>query len=533
MSLKIDSIPLEGSLRFAPRQERVKPTPPNKTLRFYVHLTDNRDNLSKLALAVKNGEVAPFEADQIVATIGQLPAENIRKVKAAFTNVGFTVGEMDPLSHLLQVEGSAQLVRKYLGAKLNEFKSEDGFVFTARRGGLHIPKQWGIANYVKAIHGIDQRVKLSPRSVHFTKRDREQKEALARSWNAKAAAERYGVPQAKLGAGTAVGFVSLGGGLDPAVVARANARLGLPAPKIEIITVDGAKNKPNGTLNGADGENYLDSQCQAAVAPLALQIMAIGPNTVTGFANALLALARHPSKPKKISISWGAREDGEWSDADRQLFDQALQICMAMGIVVFTAAGDDGSSDGASDGKSHCDYPASSPWNTACSGVWDNGTVVKAWKSSFGGATGGGVSLRYPKYTDDQLVLQKAGIKLPVHADTGAEGRVVGDVAGIADPATGIEVFAPDGSISVIGGTSAVSPFHAAAGACLDSELGKPTPNFNAVLYKLAATGKNVCVPVTKGNNGAYSCKDGDVFNAVCGLGTIDYQKFLAALQSS
>ena len=542
-----------GSQRFSPEEKRVKVTPQTKTLRFYLHLRREGDSLSELARKVAAGEIPALEADAIVAQCGSVQQDVLDKVTQTLSDAGFTVGEFDPLTCLLSAEGNARLVRKYFGATLNEYEGADGFIFTGRNGQLSIPKSWRLNKFVQAVHGIDQRPKCEPRLVRFIEpkqpsddpkpaagddkpakddngRD-EPRDQLARSWNAKAVAEHYGVPLNSLGAGRAVGFVSLGGGLDPKVVAKANARIGVAAPKITIITVDGATNSPTGDLDGADGENYLDSQIQAAIVPAAEQIMCIGPNSVTGFANALLAIAKHKSKPKKISISWGAREDGEWTNDDRDLFDQALQTCVAMGITVFCAAGDDGSTDGASDGKSHCDYPGSSPWNTSCSGVFDNGTTVKAWNSSFGGATGGGVSRKYPNYTVDQLVLQASGIKLPVHSDTGMEGRVVGDVAGIADPSTGIEVMGPGGHVSVIGGTSAVSPFHAAACVALESELGKAVGNINTLVYKLAADGKNVCVPVTKGNNGAYSCKDGDIFNAVCGLGPIDYVKFFAALK--
>lgn len=545
---KIDQILLVGSQRFSPAETRVKVTPPSKKLHFYLHLSAGCNLLPELARKVADGEIAAFDADQLLAVCGEVSQQILDEVSDTLRNAGFTVGKWNPYSRLLAVEGTARQIRRSFGATLNEYEGPDGLVFTGRNGQLSIPKDWSIASYVQSVHGIDQRPKAKPRHVRFLgpivldkkaekNRDTDDngrqkpREKLARSWNARAVAEHYGVPLTNQGAGYTVGFVSLGGGLDPRVVARANARLGLPAPKITIITVDGARNKPSGDLEGADGENYLDSQVQAAVAPLAEQIMSIGPNSVTGFANALLALARHDKKPSKISISWGAREDGEWTDNDRVLFDQALQTCMAMGITVFCAAGDDGSSDGASDGKSHCDYPGSSPWNSSCSGVFDNGFTVRAWNSTFGGATGGGVSGKYLNYTSDQLVLQASGVKLPVHADTGSQGRVVGDVAGIADPATGIEVLGPQGSVSVIGGTSAVSPFHAAACVALESDLGRKIGNLNALVYKFAASGKHVCVAVTKGNNGAYSCRDGDIFNAVCGLGTIDYKKFFQALQ--
>lgn len=529
---KNKSLRLLGSMRLPPAARRIKVTPQNKRITFCLRLAQGSCNLPQLAEAVKDGKRTPLSLSELENRPGKPSAAVLARVKKALDDAGFSVLEYDPLSRTLKIEGSARLIRKHFGAVLNEYENAEGLQFTARRGELAVADALGISAYVQGVHGIDGRPKAQPRSIRkdVTAKGRTSEPNVARSWNARSVAERYGVPLNKLGAGFAVGFVSLGGGLDPRVVARANARLGLPAPRITIITVDGASNSPSGGMDGADGENYLDSQIQAAVAPAAEQIMSIGPNSITGFANALLALARHSKRPSKISISWGAREDSDWSDDDRALFDQALQICMSMGISVFCAAGDDGSSDGAKDGKSHCDYPGSSPWQVSCSGVYDNGTLVKAWNSFFGGATGGGVSLKYPAYTPEQLLLRQAGVSLPVHADTGAEGRVVGDIAGIADPSTGIEVLGPSGRVHVIGGTSAVSPFHAAAGVCLDSELGRVTPHYNAALYRLTATGRSVCVPVTKGNNGAYSCKEGDVFNAVCGLGTVDYDRFFKAL---
>ena len=89
------------------------------------------------------------------------------------------------------------------------------------------------------------------------------------------------------------------------------------------------------------------------------------------------------------------------------------------------AAGDNGSSDGVTDGKNHCDYPASSPYALACGGtrleadtstgaissetVWNDGAS--------GGATGGGVSAIYgvPSW--------QANAGVPAASGTGGPGR--------------------------------------------------------------------------------------------------------------
>ena len=77
----------------------------------------------------------------------------------------------------------------------------------------------------------------------------------------------------------------------------------------------------------------------------------------------------------------------------------ALQDAATLGVTVTVASGDNGSTDGDTDGKLHVDFPASSPYALACGGttlmaadptissetVW-NETAKKE------GATGGGVS---------------------------------------------------------------------------------------------------------------------------------------------
>src|SRR5581483_7259633 len=107
-------------------------------------------------------------------------------------------------------------------------------------------------------------------------------------------------------------------------------------------------------------------------------------------------------KPSVISISWGAAES-EWTPQALDAFNAAFNDAALLGITVCAAAGDNGSSDGESDGRAHVDFPASSPWVLACGGtrlvgkngqiqsetVWNNGTN--------GGATGGGVSAHFAK----------------------------------------------------------------------------------------------------------------------------------------
>src|SRR4030095_13653820 len=160
----------------------------------------------------------------------------------------------------------------------------------------------------------------------------------------------------------------------------------------------GAHNHPTGNPSGPDGEVMLDIEISGALAPAAQFVVYFAPNTDRGFLDAIKAAVHyHQNRPSVMSII-GAGPQSSWTAQARQACDQALQEAAALGITVCCAAGDDGSSDGISDGYAHVDFPASSPYilgwggthleasNAAISQevVWNEGTMA--------GATGGGIS---------------------------------------------------------------------------------------------------------------------------------------------
>jgi kumamolisin len=165
------------------------------------------------------------------------------------------------------------------------------------------------------------------------------------------------------------------------------------------VGVDGAVNKAGADPQGADGEVLLDIEVASDLAPKASIVVYFAPNTDAGFLDAISEAAHATPTPTALSISWGQSEDA-WTVQARTAFDQALADAAALGVTVTVAAGDDGSTDRATDHKSHVDFPASSPHTLACGGtrlVADHttGTVTSetVWNNGVGkGATGGGVS---------------------------------------------------------------------------------------------------------------------------------------------
>jgi len=78
----------------------------------------------------------------------------------------------------------------------------------------------------------------------------------------------------------------------------------MAAPKVAVVSVDGAQNSPSGDPNGPGGEVMLDIEVAGAVAPDAEIVVYFGPNTDQGFYDAIAA-AVHDSQnnPSVISIS--------------------------------------------------------------------------------------------------------------------------------------------------------------------------------------------------------------------------------------
>jgi kumamolisin len=213
-------------------------------------------------------------------------------------------------------------------------------------------------------------------------------------------------------------------------------------------------------------------------------------------------------------MSWGGPEDSYTGQALTS-YDQALQDAKALGVTVCVASGDNGSSDGDTDGKAHVDFPASSPNVLACGGTSlqaSNGVITSetVWNDgASGGATGGGVSETFP------LPSYQANANVPVSVNSSQfAGRGVPDVAGDADPNTGYNVVV-DGDSGVVGGTSAVAPLWAGLIARMNQARGSNAGFLNPLIYPLQATAFN---DITQGNNGAYSAGPG--WDACTGLGS-------------
>jgi len=481
--------------------------------------------------------------DELAQQHGIDPAdlESLRAVLAAH---GLAITETHTGGRRVKIAGTVADLSRTFGAELRLVRSphpvagQPPVVHRYREGALQVPAE--LAGIVLAVLGLDDRPQARPQIRHAAPAGARTAAgagaapaAAQTSYTPPEVAAFYQFPVGTDGTGQTIAIIELGGGFAASDLDPYFAGLNLPVPQVTAAGVDGATNQAGQDPRGADGEVLLDIEVAGGVAPGAAQVVYFAPNTDQGFVDAVSTAVHASLTPSVVSISWGQSEDS-WTAQARSALDAAIADGAALGVTVCVAAGDNGSSDGQSDGASHADFPASSPHALACGGTSLHGDtatgVISAetvWNDGPGqGATGGGVSDTFgvPSW---QAV---AGV--PARAGTaGGTGRGVPDVAGCADPATGYQVLV-DGQRMVVGGTSAVAPLWAALVCRLAQSIGQPFGLLQPALYAGVTAGQSPAgfQDITSGNNGAYAAGPG--WDACTGLGSPDGTALLSAIQA-
>ncbi|MDQ1424361.1 MAG: kumamolisin [Acidimicrobiaceae bacterium] len=458
---------------------------------------------------------APSRPGQEFASAGELaavrgaPADAVSAVRSFAAEHGLTVDRVDEAARTVTLSGTVAAMNGAFGVSLGRFASAaGGDSYRGRTGEIQMPTS--LVDAVQVVLGLDDRPAAQP---HFQIRPQPiaggdvDLRAAGGTFAPTELAAIYDFPPKTTGRGQTIAIVELGGGFRPADLTTYFGHLGVKKPSVTAVSVDGAKNAPVGDPNSADGEVVLDIEVAGAVAPGAKIAVYFAPNTTRGFYDGIAA-AIHDTKrkPSVISISWGQAEAG-WTPAAMDAYDQLFADAAALGITVLAAAGDAGSTDGATDGKAHVDFPASSPHVVGCGGtnLVANGSAIVSetvWNANpTRSATGGGVSDHFavPTY--------QSGIHVPPSANPGKHnGRGVPDVAGVADPRTGYAVHV-DGHDLVFGGTSAVAPLWAGLVARLNQQLKRRVGGLHNPLY--GGAGAKACHDITNGDNGQYHAASG------------------------
>jgi kumamolisin len=486
-------------------------------------------------IARQSAGISDFVTDdaKFEKTFGASP-EAVTQVQKFAADNGLKIAELDMRSGQVILSGTAGKFTEAFSTKLGQYET-GGLNYRGRQGSLSVPAS--LAPHIEGIFGMDTRPQANTRYIKFGEGlyAKEMKPATAdpnrpRPMMPNEVAELYNFPKDTTGKGQGVAIIELGGGIDMANEKAYYDAHGLKMPKINVIEIGGAKNKP-GDPHGADGEVALDSQVIGAVAPHATQNLIFAPNSDRGFIDAVTRATFGKAGEianQSISISWGSPEEG-WTQQGARGMNMAFQKARLKGIGTYAASGDDGAVDRAESGKFNADYPASDPHVTGTGGtrlIGGEGKILseKAWNNGKNsGAGGGGISELWdvPDYQRD--------LQMPGNANnTGKPGRGVPDVAGNADPRSGY-IIRVGGQESAIGGTSAVSPLYAALHVRLTEALGKPIGNLNPFFYK-NGTANGVFNDITVGNNNGYETKPG--WDAVTGWGSINGTNLLNALKA-
>jgi kumamolisin len=456
--------------------------------------------------------------EQFLAQRGALE-EDMQKIEEFAHAYGLSISDPNLAKGSVTLSGTVANFSKAFNVELQNYTFSEGS-YRGRTGLIHIPSE--LDGIVTAVLGLDNRPQARP---HFrTHRPAMTSPARttrpAGTFTPVQVAQLYDFPANTDGSGQCIAIIELGGGFkSPDVQSYFKTTLNMKAPTVVAISVDGAHNQPTGDPNGPDGEVMLDIEVAGAVAPKSTLAVYFAPNTDQGFYNAIAA-AVHDTRynPSVISISWGGPESS-WSQQSLTEFNTLLEDAATLGLSVCVASGDNGSTDGLTDGLQHVDFPASSPYSLAC-----GGTNLTAANGQYGnevvwnemanqeGASGGGVSDFFPKPA------YQANANVPASVNPGNfVGRGVPDVSGDADPVSGYDVYV-DGQASVIGGTSAVAPLWAGLTACINQVVGKRVGSLTSLVYSQLAQAGNAFHDITKGNNGTFSAKPG--WDACTGMGS-------------
>jgi kumamolisin len=430
--------------------------------------------------------------------------ESLKTVQEFAQEFGLTVEpgqQVGPCT--VRLSGNVAAMEKAFGVSLEKHESAVG-TFRVRHGAIYLPEE--LQGHVLAVLGLDNRPQARP---HF---EIAMPNAVNVSYTPVQVAALYGFPAGATASGQTIGLIELGGGYQESDVTAYFDSLGIAAPTITAVSVDGGKNTP-GDANGADGEVMLDIEVSASVAAGAKVAVYFAPNTDQGFIDAVTtAVHDSTNKPSVISISWGGPESS-WTAQATSGLDAACQAAAALGVTITVAAGDGGSTDGGT--GDNVDFPASSPHVLACGGTTleGSGTTITSevvWNelANGEGATGGGVSTLFP------LPTWQSNSNVPAAPSSGG-GRGVPDVAGDADPSTGYEVQV-DGQTMVIGGTSAVAPLWAGLIALANETNGVAAGFVNPALYASGAS--TAFRDITQGDNGTFSAGPG--WDACTGQGS-------------
>lgn len=362
-------------------------------------------------------------------------------------------------------------------------------------GELSIPNE--LDNIIEFVLGLDTTVVLNSAVSPIPSNQAIQPQSSSVTLTPQQVTAAYNFP-ANDGYGGCIGIVEFGGGYTTANVNASFAAIGLPAPTIVNVFVNGGTNTPD--TSSASAENMLDIFVIGGAVPAAKLVIYFAPNSLAEFANCFNAAIHDTvNYPSVVSVSWAANEMywGTYATA----VDTVLQSAAILGITFCIASGDYGSESYNGDSVYTVNYPASSPYALGVGGTTlqlTGSNIANEFSWNQGNASsGGGVSTIYavPSW---QTGLTST--KYPIGSPTMLTGRGIPDICANADWYTGYVFYYGSMNSQVqSGGTSGAAPMIAALILRLNILTEKRLGFVNPLFY----ANPSIFNDITSGNNAA------------------------------
>ena len=339
---------------------------------------------------------APIPAVTLAADYGADPAD-VDLVTATVTALGARVLSVHAAARLVRVEGTAATLTRMFGTSLDLVTSQNpaGVEVThrVRTTALSVPAV--LDGIVTAVLGLDDRPQARPRFRVA------RPHAVSTSYTPVQLGRIYRFPAGTDGAGQTIAIIEFGGGFTQSDLDTYFAGLGISAPTVTAVGVDGGANAPGARPQRCRRRGAARHRGRRRARPGRRHRRLLRPQHRRRLRRRGQRRPRTPRRrPTAISISWGQSEDAVDRRRPAPPSTRRSPTRLLLGVTVTVAAGDDGSADGATDGRAHVDFPASSPHALACGGTrLRRGPGVRqvaaetVWNNGAGsGATGGGVS---------------------------------------------------------------------------------------------------------------------------------------------
>ena len=474
----------------------------------------------------------PWTSDELSAKHG-VPTDIRSRLIQWLTASGMTVTRQSP--YIVYLQGTFAEAAGTFDIRF-DFRQEGTVRHFRLDRDPEVP-DWAVS-WISGIVGLENVARMSPRFVIPS--DDQQLANQGQGFFPSDLETAYRFPAQFDGSGQTIGLLEFSNGYSQSDIEGFWQQMGITPPPVDFVSVDGTLN--DGGISSVDMEATLDIEWAGAMAPGARLVVyeaSSGTSDQSFGLSVLKALdyAVHDTtrKPSVLSISYG---DGEtrFPAAEMQAWDSAMAEGTLLGVTTFVASGDQGAYGlhGPGTPIPHADAPANCPHAVAVGGTHvvlnPNGTIQSetGWTdTNNNGASGGGISQVFP------VPSYQANLTLPVKPGDHS-GRGIPDVAANADPNTGYAVMF-QGSMTVVGGTSAASPLWAALWARVNQARAAakkgPVGYANPLLYGLGPT--SAFHDIVAGNNTydqvpGYNCGPG--WDAVTGWGSPHASRIIGEL---